>query len=191
MDSALHAGDCTLDTLINLAQQPRRGGPRLRRAIRLADSRSESAGETLLRILHVVCGVPGEPQVVIQDDEGHVVARADLRIVGTPRLPEYDGARHRDAAQYERDRARDRRLRTLGWDPYSYSAISVFRQPSVILRDADNALDREHDPDRLDAWRTLWAECNYSAAGNCDSGGRSASTNSSTKCANRVVSNCS
>lgn len=165
VDSALHCGDCTVDALAELARQSKRGAPRLRHALALADHRSESAGESLLRVLHVVCGVPVEPQLVIQDDEGYVVARADLRIEGTPRLPEYDGAQHRDAGQYERDRARDRRLRTLGWDPYSYSAITVFRTPSLILRDADYALGREHDPGRLDGWRELWTGSSYSAAG--------------------------
>lgn len=165
IDSALHAGDCTADTLAELARHPKRGAPRLRQALGLADHRSESAGESLLRVLHGVCGVPVEPQLVIQDDEGYVVARADLRIEGTPRLPEYDGAHHRDAGQYERDRARDRRLRTLGWDPYSYSAITVFRTPSLILRDADHALGREHDPCRLDGWRELWTESSYTDAG--------------------------
>jgi len=151
--------------LLELARTPKRGAPRLRQAVRFADARSESAGESLLRVLHAVCGVPVEPQLVIQDDEGYVVARADLRILGTRRLPEYDGAYHRDAAQYERDRARDRRLRALGWDPYSYSAITVFRTPSVILRDAECALGREHDPDRLTRWREIFAESSYSAAG--------------------------
>lgn len=101
----------------------------------------------------------------MRDDAGRLVARADLRIAGTRRLPEYDGAHHRDAAQYERDRSRDRRLRTLGWDPYSYSALSVFRTPTVILLDADRALGRDHDPDRLESWRSLWAESSYTDAG--------------------------
>lgn len=165
VDSALHAGDCSVDQLADVAGRSRRGAPRLRRALRLADQLSESAGESLLRVLHVVCGVAVEPQLVIQDEEGYVVARADLHITGTRRLPEYDGAYHRDAAQYERDRGRDRRLRALGWDPYSYSAISVFRTPRVILRDADNALGRAHDPERLDAWQDLWTESSYSTAG--------------------------
>ncbi|MDQ3504884.1 MAG: hypothetical protein M3446_04170 [Actinomycetota bacterium] len=165
VDSALHAGDCTADVLTELARQPKRGAPRLRQALLLADHRSESAGESLLRVLHVVCDVPVEPQLVIQDEAGYVVARADLRIQGTARLPEYDGAYHRDAVQYERDRSRARRLRSLGWDPYSYSAISVFRTPSAILRDADSALGRDHDPDRLSAWRDLWTESSYTDAG--------------------------
>jgi len=113
----------------------------------------------------MVSGVPVEPQLVIQDEHGFTAARADLRVIWTRRLPEYDGAYHRDAAQYERDRGRDRRLRTLGWDPYSYSAITVFHTPGVILRDADDALDRAHDPGQLDRWRELWTQSSYSAAG--------------------------
>ncbi|MDQ3476121.1 MAG: hypothetical protein M3492_07265 [Actinomycetota bacterium] len=82
--------------LLELARTPKRGAPRLRQAVRFVDARSEFAGESLLRVLHAVCGVPVESQLVIQDDEGFVVARADLHILGTRRLPEYDGAYHRD-----------------------------------------------------------------------------------------------
>jgi hypothetical protein len=67
------------------------------------------------------------------DEHGQTVARADLRIAGTRRLVEYDGAHHRDARQYERDRARARQMQALGWVPYSYSATTVRRQPQLIL----------------------------------------------------------
>lgn len=106
IDSALQATDCSMPELIEVASQPRRGAPRLRDALRFADGRSESPYESLLRVLHAVCDVPVESQEVIRDEAGRVVARADLRIKGTPRLPEYDGSHHRDAVQYERDRAR-------------------------------------------------------------------------------------
>lgn len=117
-DAALHLGDCTQQDLRLAAAQRRRGSRALRRALPLFDGRSESPGETLLRVLHTSCGIQVQPQFVIRDSD-RIVARADLYITGTRRLPEYDGAHHRDPAQYERDRRRERQLGALGWEPPS------------------------------------------------------------------------
>lgn len=90
-DSALHFGDCTPDQLSSVAAQRRRGAPRLRAAIPLLDKRSESPWESILRMLHVAAGVEIEPQKQIFEDWGRFVARADLWIIGTRRIHEYDG----------------------------------------------------------------------------------------------------
>ncbi|MBA3367951.1 MAG: DUF559 domain-containing protein [Geodermatophilaceae bacterium] len=164
-DSALHVGDVTLDELARAAAKRRRGAPVLRRALSMLDGRSESPWETLLRLLHTTCEVPVDVQAPILDEHGQLGARADLRIVGTRRLVEYDGAHHRDARQYERDRARDRWLQALGWVLYSYSATTVRRQPQLILRDADQALGRPDDPGRLDTWYSLMQDSAFTAAG--------------------------
>lgn len=86
-------------------------------------------------------------------------------IAGTRLLVEYDGAHHRDARQYERDRARARQMQALGWVPYSYSATTVRRQPQLILRDADQALGRPDDPGRLDAWHPLIQDSTFTRTG--------------------------
>jgi len=164
-DGALHLGDVTVEELAMAASRRRRGAPALRAALPWMDGRSESPGETLLRLLHSTCRVQVEVQAPIRDEYDQLIARADLRIVGTGRLAEYDGAHHRDAGQYERDRERDRRLQALGWSPYSYSAITVLRQPHLILRDADGALGRASDPDRLETWLQLVQESTYTPAG--------------------------
>ena len=164
-DSALHLGDVTVDELVTSARRCRRGAPALRAALLSMDGRSESPGETMLRLLHSTCNIPVEAQALIRDEYDQLIARADLRIVGTRRLAEYDGAHHREAGQYERDRERDRRLQTLGWSPYSYSAITVLRQPHLILRDADEALGRVSTPDRLDTWRQLVQDSSYTGTG--------------------------
>ncbi len=130
----------------------------------LLNFRSESPGETLLRVLHTSCAVPVEPQFVIKKGD-RVLARADLRIAGTHRLPEYDGAYHRDPAQYERDRRRDGRLRALGWEPHSYSIASVLGEPGRILRDADEALGRDHRPQRIKQFYELLAASSYTKLG--------------------------
>jgi len=163
-DAALHMGDCTEGELRRASVQRRRGARALRRALPLFDGRSESPGETLLRLLHTSCAIPVQPQFVITDGD-RIVARADLRITGTRRLPEYDGAHHRDPAQYERDRGRDRRLHTLGWEPYSYSVVSVLAAPAQILRDADDALGRDHVPTRIKLFYELLNASSYTALG--------------------------
>jgi hypothetical protein len=63
----------------------RRGTGRLRKAVALADPESGSVMETLLRVLHVVCGPEVESQVKIRAADGTFVARADLRLQETER----------------------------------------------------------------------------------------------------------
>lgn len=163
-DAALHLGDCTAADLREAAGRRRRGARLLRAALPLLDGRSESPGETVLRVLHTACGIDVEPQYVITGSE-RIVARADLRITGTRRLPEYDGAHHRDAAQYERDRRREGRLRALGWQPYSYSILSLLREPVRILRDADEALAQTHVPQRIKGFYQLLNPSSYTPFG--------------------------
>jgi len=164
-DSALHHRDVTIDQIRATSGLRRRGAPSLRKALPMLDGRSESPGETLLRLLHTTCEVAVEVQAPILDEHGQTVARADLRIAGTRRLVEYDGAHHRDARQFERDRARSRQMQALGWVPYSYSATTVRRQPQLILRDADQALGRPDDPGRLDAWHPLIQDSTFTPTG--------------------------
>lgn len=155
VDGVLHEQGCTREDLAVVARG-RRGGPRVREALALADGRSESPWESLLRVLHVVCGVPVEPQAELFDDAGRFVARADLLITGTGTLQEYDGAVHRDRGQYARDRRRDSRLADAGYVRHGYVAPDVRFRAAMILREADQALGRAYDPTRLDAWYALW-----------------------------------
>ncbi|MDP9443346.1 MAG: hypothetical protein M3P83_02925, partial [Actinomycetota bacterium] len=86
VDAALHRGACTVAELRSLSRRRRRGAPALRQALQYADARSESPWESLLRLLHVTCDVPVDPQVEVLDDNGVFLARADLRIRGTRQL---------------------------------------------------------------------------------------------------------
>ncbi|MEU4452562.1 hypothetical protein AB0F44_14615 [Nocardioides sp. NPDC023903] len=155
VDGVLHERACTREDLAVVARG-RRGGPRLREALALADGRSESPWESLLRMLHEACEVPVQPQAELFDDAGGFVARADLLITGTSTLQEYDGAVHRDRGQYARDRRRDSRLADAGYVRHGYVAPDVRFRAAMILREADEALGRTYDPTRLDAWYALW-----------------------------------
>jgi hypothetical protein len=164
-DAALHTGDVTRAQLVAVSQQRRRGAPLLRRAIPLMDGRAESIYEGLLRMLHEACEVPVEPQYVVLDGKGDVVARADLRIVGTNRLPEYDGADHLPRRQQRRDLRRAGRISDVGFERRGYTMEDVLLGAMSILRDADRALGRPHQPARIEAWHDLLRDSLFSGAG--------------------------
>ncbi|MBA3524128.1 MAG: DUF559 domain-containing protein, partial [Geodermatophilaceae bacterium] len=91
--------------------------------------------------------------------------RADLCIIGTRRLVEYDGDVHRDAAQRSRDLERERRLQRLGWQRFGYTSRVLLRNAASVLRDADDALARPHEPGRIRPWHAAVAESVATAAG--------------------------
>ncbi len=160
-DSALHLGHCTLEEIARAAGQRRRGAPRLRRVLPLLDGRSESAWESVLRLLHHVAQVEVEPQRRIEDDAGRFVARADLWLVGTRRLHEYDGEVHRDRTTHRADLARDRRLVEQGWQRLGWTAAEVL-QGGPVLTSVDTLLGRPWQSRRLARWRGWVAASSWS-----------------------------
>jgi hypothetical protein len=165
LDAALHLGTCDRDEIARVAASRRRGAPMLRRALAWADGRSESPWETLLRILHLVCEVPVEPQFVLLDGQGGFVARGDLRLLGTTALHEYDGATHREKHRQRKDLARERRIGNVAWTRRGYTDVDVLHQAVGILRDADLSLRRPHRPERVRAWYALLADSLFTPTG--------------------------
>lgn len=173
IDSALHLGDCTIDSLSRAVVPRRRGASRLRRAIALADPRSASPWETVLRLVHVLSGITDvEPQAPITDRTGQIVARADLRLGRSRRIAEYDGGVHRGQGQHQDDLRREKRLLRLGMERYGYTAIEIHRQPHQIVRDAEDALGLEHDPRRVDGWLSVYASSSLTTRGRAALRGR-------------------
>lgn len=164
IDSALHLGKVTLDELTVVASRRRRGVRSLRAALPYAESRSESAWETLLRLLHVVCGVDVEPQVELFDEYGAFVARADLHVVGTVLIQEYDGAQHREQTEQVRDLRRSGRLADIGVVRRGYTATDVLRHAHAILAAADKALGRSRSTSPS-PWLAVVANSLYVPAG--------------------------
>ncbi len=160
-DSALRTGDCTLDELSEAARQRRRGAPRLREVLPLLDPRSESPWESIMRTLHRAAGIEVEPQYEIFDANRRFVARADLWLVGTRRLHEYDGEVHRDLGTHRRDLSRERRLVDTGWQRHGYTAAEVLRGGGPIIASVDALFGRCWDPDRLARWRALVRASSY------------------------------
>lgn len=98
-----------------------RGVAGVRRVLDLADPRSESAGESLLRHDLLTLGFAIEPQYVVELSVQRRY-RVDLRIRGSRVVCEYDGEEKyegNDARERARirvaERERERELRRLGW----------------------------------------------------------------------------
>lgn len=155
IDGAVQRGLCTVDDIYAAVRARQRGLPRLRRALELVDGRSESRWESYLRLMHVSAGIRVRPQKLIVDEQGRFVARADLWIEGTSRLPEFDGAHHRVREQHQEDLRREKQLARLGWERYGYVASEVMHRPERIIDDAEAALGLPHDPRRMVAWITI------------------------------------
>ncbi|MGE5719954.1 MAG: hypothetical protein ACM3XQ_08770, partial [Nocardioidaceae bacterium] len=81
-DPAVRSGRCSPEDVAEVAAPRRRGGPALRAALPFADARSESPWESVLRMFHVLCDVPVEPQFEVYDERGVFVARGDLWLRG-------------------------------------------------------------------------------------------------------------
>lgn len=95
LDAALHQQLVTTELLLDELAPPRRlhGLARARRAVRLADGRSESPGESLTRLdLHLAGMTDLEPQIDLADGDGRWLARVDLWIRRAAVAVEFDGA---------------------------------------------------------------------------------------------------
>lgn len=167
-DSAVRLGLCAVAEIGAVAAPRRRGAPALRAALELVDPRAESPWESVLRVFHVLCEVPVEPQKAIVDESGRFVARADLWLVGTRTLHEYDGAVHRDRRVHHKDLARERAIANAGWTRRGYTSADLLGRAHLVLREADAALGRAHDSRRLEAWYAALRESLFSAAGRAD-----------------------
>jgi hypothetical protein len=165
IDSALQLKLCSYDELRAAASRRRRGAPAMRRALTWCDGRSESAWESLLRILHAACDVDVEPQHEVFDAAGLFVARGDLWLRGTTMLHEYDGGEHLKRPRQRKDLRRGRRLSHTVWERRGYTSQDVLHQGVGILRDADATLGRPHDPRRIRAWHDLLRDSLFSPAG--------------------------
>ncbi len=152
VDSAVARGDVTLDELEVVAQTRRRGAPALRALLPLADRRSESAWESVMRVLHHAAEIRVTPQYEIFDDNGTFVARADLLVDGTRRIHEYDGAEHRSPEAQDADLSRSRALSRAHWDRHGFTSRHLLRDGARIIRSTDELLGRPWDVRRFRAW---------------------------------------
>ncbi|WP_204913209.1 hypothetical protein [Microlunatus spumicola] len=154
-DSALRAGHVTRTELEICASHRRRGAPLLREVIPLLDERSESAWESIMRVLQIAADIPVEPQHHVHDSAGRFLARADFWVVGTRRIHEYDGGVHREPEVQDDDLRRDRLLLDASWQRHGFTSRHLLNEAASIIRSTDDLLGREWDGARLRAWEDL------------------------------------
>ncbi len=144
----------------------RRPGVRLlRRAWLLSSDRADSPGETLLRLFDVTMDVEVKPQATLYDEAGNLVGEADLWVVGTDLIHEYDGAHHREKGQQRTDLRRGRGLAQTSYDRRGFTLDDLLNHAAVLMHELDRDLGRRHDLRRLRRWRVLVEQSMYSDAG--------------------------
>ncbi|WP_182523369.1 hypothetical protein [Nocardioides dongkuii] len=165
VDSALANGDLDPARMDALLASRRPGVRVLRSAYELANPRSESAGETVLRVFHEAIGVAVQAQVDLFDAVGTLIGRADLMVTGTTAVHEYDGAYHRDQRQHRRDLRRERALAGTPYVRRGFVLDDLLNHPGVVMHEIDRALGRPHHPSRLERWRRIVDNSLYSEKG--------------------------
>ena len=165
LESAIAKGDVDPDRMEELLASRRPGVRMLREAWRRATSRSESPGETLLQQFHRVMEIPFEAQVELFDEHGTSLGRADLRVVGTSFIHEYDGAHHLAPSQQRSDLRRLRGITGAGLVRRGYVLDDLLNHPAAVMQELDRALDRPHDLRRLAVWRGLVENSLYAPRG--------------------------
>jgi very-short-patch-repair endonuclease len=143
LDRALHQGSVQLSEVETVAGHVA-GWPRshrVRTMVAYADGRSESVGESRLRVDLSVGGIELEPQVVIRDDNGRFVARVDLAVRGSKVVIEFDGAvKYADGGREAlmAEKRREDTLRRLGYIVVRFTWADLYRPGLLVaaVRDA-------------------------------------------------------
>jgi len=117
-DAALRTGLVTKDELIATANRLRfrPGSPAARAAAAFADGRSESVGESRLRVLLADQGLPApELQIEIRDAAGRLLGRVDF-LVAKSLVVEFDGAqKYGSSRDLVAEKWREDRIREQGY----------------------------------------------------------------------------
>jgi len=165
LESALRLGHVDHDRMNALLASRRPGVRMLREAWRRCTGESHSGGETVLQQFHRVMEVPFRPQFELYDEHGQLLARADLHVLGTNFLHEYDGEHHRHKDQQKVDLRRERGITASSYVRKGFVLDDLLNHPVVVMHELDKALGRPHDLRRLQRWRRLVENSLYSEAG--------------------------
>ena len=115
------------------------------RAVGFGDGRSESVGESRLRVLLADLGLPAPvPQAEIRDSEGWLVARVDFLLARWGVILEFDGALKYAGSGADAliaEKAREDRLRDLGYEVVRVTWADL-AQPADLLARIRRAIAR-------------------------------------------------
>ena len=123
----------TVSELLAATATVRRGAPKLRLAVPLVNSRSESRRESLLRVILIRAGVTGiEVNLPIRTSGGFSY-RADLAFPARKLIIEYQSRFHEGAAFYK-DMTRRSRLEADGWFVMEINAMDLHNPHELVQR---------------------------------------------------------
>ncbi|MBB6625840.1 hypothetical protein H5V45_00770 [Nocardioides sp. KIGAM211] len=165
IDSARRLGHLDDRRMQALLESGRPGVRMLREAYALSCKKSDSGGESCLRLFHDCLGVAVEPQVDLYDEAGQMLGRADLLVTGTTSVHEYDGEHHRGKGQHRTDLRRERGWTGTAYVRRGFVLDDLLNHPAVAMHEIDRAVGRSHDLQRLARWRRLVDNSLYSERG--------------------------
>jgi hypothetical protein len=120
-----------------------RGAARARAVLPIADPRSESPMESVLRWLIHAAGLPRPAlQHVVRSIDGVPLGRADLAWPELRVLVEFDGDVHRERRVFVDDLRRQNRLVGAGWIVLRFSSADVLGRPAEVIAEIRRALRR-------------------------------------------------
>jgi very-short-patch-repair endonuclease len=115
------------------------------RAVRFGDGRSESVGESRLRVILADLGLPAPIlQFEVRDGTGHLVGRVDFLLVRWRVIIEFDGALKysgKTSRALVAEKVREDRLRDLGYEVVRVTWPDLARPADVLAR-IRRAIDR-------------------------------------------------
>ncbi|WNV74506.1 endonuclease domain-containing protein [Geodermatophilus sp. DSM 44513] len=141
-DQLLARGVARDQLAVQLQARPTgRGSARARAVLPVADPRSESPMESVLRWLLHEAGLPApDLQHVVRDAAGSPLGRADLAWPERRVLVEFDGDLHRERAVFVGDLRRQNRLVAAGWTVLRFSSADVLGRPADVVAEVRRAL---------------------------------------------------
>ncbi|WP_323792330.1 hypothetical protein [Nocardioides sp.] len=165
VESARHAGHADAIRMEVLLASGRPGVRLLRAVWESSTGRSDSGGESVLQEFHDVLEIRYEAQRKLYDADGQLVAVADLWIVGTNRMHEYDGGVHRAPDVHRNDLRRERGLGRTGYERRGFTMDDLLNHALVTMQEIDRDLARPSRLRRYRAWMALIEQSLYSEVG--------------------------
>ncbi|GHG23173.1 MULTISPECIES: endonuclease domain-containing protein [Amycolatopsis] len=141
LDVLLRSGLVNLAELHNyLGSRRDNGMVRARKAVELADARSESVPESELRVWLTVAGLKPEVQVDVVSRRGHFLGRLDLGFPAQKLAIEYDGEWHLEGIQPQLDAQRRTAIEAEGWRFLIVTKVELYGEPKRVVASVRAAL---------------------------------------------------
>ncbi|MGW8590912.1 hypothetical protein ACWGLC_04295 [Dietzia sp. NPDC055877] len=144
IDAVCNRGGITVNALGQTIDQMSglHGVNRIRSLLRWCDERADSPPETRLRLMLIRAGLPTPtPQLVIRNEYGEKIAKADLGYEKQKVAIFYDSELHREKGNWEFDAWANAQMAELGWERFRVTA-QMMRSPGMLTRQIGSAVMR-------------------------------------------------